>query len=77
MYNNIFLSEKNKMSKKTRGIHEIYAENAEKADWLVWGRKADPISRRGFITKSSLLAMTAIVGASIPFAKYIALIEEW
>jgi len=70
MYNNIFFEGKNKMSKKTRGIHDIYAENAEKADWLVWGREADPISRRGFITKSSLLAMSAIVGASIPFAKY-------
>lgn len=57
------------MNKKTeRGIHQLYAENPEKADWLVWGRKTSPITRRGFLKKSGLLAMTTILGASIPFA---------
>ena len=57
------------MAKKTKqGIHELYTEDPEKADWLVWGRKTDPITRRGFLTKSSLLAMTAVLGANIPFA---------
>jgi DMSO/TMAO reductase YedYZ molybdopterin-dependent catalytic subunit len=56
--------------KKTRrGIHELYAENPEKADWLVWGRKVDPITRRGFLQQSGLLAMTAIVGSHIPFSE--------
>jgi DMSO/TMAO reductase YedYZ molybdopterin-dependent catalytic subunit len=59
------------MSKKIRGLHELYTENPEKADWLVWGRQVDPITRRGFLTKSGLLAMSAVLGASIPFAKNI------
>lgn len=57
------------MSKKIRGLHELYAENPEKADWLVWGRQVDLITRRSFLTKSGLLAMSAVLGASIPFAK--------
>lgn len=55
--------------KKTRGIHELYAENPERADQLVWGRQADPVIRRGFLKKSGLLAMTTALGvSSIPFA---------
>jgi DMSO/TMAO reductase YedYZ molybdopterin-dependent catalytic subunit len=53
---------------RKRGIHELYAENPERADELVWGRKADPVTRRGFLKNSGLAAMSAAVGASIPFA---------
>ncbi len=58
------------MSDKTRerGIHELYAEDPETADRLVWGREVDPVTRRGFLKKSGLLAMSAAVGAYIPFA---------
>jgi DMSO/TMAO reductase YedYZ molybdopterin-dependent catalytic subunit len=57
------------MKKKIeRGIHELYAEDPEKADWLIWGRKTDPVTRRGFLKKSGLLVMGTIVGANIPFA---------
>lgn len=61
------------MSKKnspdTRGLHALYAENPEQADRLVWGREVDPQSRRGFLKKSGLAAMTAALGAAaIPFA---------
>lgn len=53
---------------KTRGLHELYAEDPEAADKLVWNREVDPVSRRGFLKRSSLLAMAAAVGGSIPFA---------
>ncbi len=58
------------MSKRNReiGIHELYGQDPIEADKLVWGREVDPISRRGFLTKSSLLSMAAAVGANIPFA---------
>ena len=56
------------MANKKRGIHELYAADPVKADELVWGRKVDPISRRGFLTRGGLVAMSAAVGASIPFA---------
>ncbi len=56
--------------KKKMGLHEAYSADSSQADELVWGRRVDPVSRRGFIRGSGLLAMTAAVGASIPFAKY-------
>ena len=56
------------MADNKRGIHALYADNPVAADDLVWGRKTDPITRRGFLTQSSLIAMSTAVGASIPFA---------
>ncbi|MDG2107450.1 MAG: sulfite oxidase [Woeseiaceae bacterium] len=51
-----------------RGLHEFYAENPELADEILWGRKANKITRRGFVKGSGLAAMSAAVGAIIPFA---------
>jgi DMSO/TMAO reductase YedYZ molybdopterin-dependent catalytic subunit len=58
------------MNKKIdeKGIHQLYQEDAESADELMWNRKVDPISRRGFLRKSGLIAMSTALGASIPFA---------
>jgi DMSO/TMAO reductase YedYZ molybdopterin-dependent catalytic subunit len=56
------------VSNRKRGIHELYADGPAKADEIVWGRQTDPITRRGFLTQSSLVAMSTVVGASIPFA---------
>lgn len=51
-----------------KGLHALYADDPEAADRALWGREVDPVSRRGFLKKSSLLAMGAAVGAHIPFA---------
>jgi DMSO/TMAO reductase YedYZ molybdopterin-dependent catalytic subunit len=51
-----------------RGIHKLYSENPERADLLVWGRIADPFTRRGFLKKSGLFAMMAYLGSAIPFS---------
>ena len=56
------------MTDKKRGIHELYRDDPADADEKVWGRKPDPMTRRGFLTKGSLVAMSTAVGASIPFA---------
>jgi DMSO/TMAO reductase YedYZ molybdopterin-dependent catalytic subunit len=56
------------MKEKEIGIHELYAVDSEKADKLVWDREVDSSTRRGFLKKSSLLAMMAVVGSNIPFA---------
>ena len=56
------------MTTKKRGIHELYAADPIAADEQLWGRKSDPITRRGFLTGSSLIAMSTAIGASIPFA---------
>lgn len=58
------------MPKKIKeiGIHEAYSKDPIKADQDLFGRECDPITRRGFLKKSSLLAMMAAVGSNIPFA---------
>ena len=56
------------MSDKKRGIHELYDADPIEADALVWRRTSDPVTRRGFLKNSGLAAMSAAVGASIPFA---------
>ncbi len=58
-----------KSKKHERGLHELYREDPLKADREIWGRIADPISRRGFLRKSGLLTMMGILGAEIPFAQ--------
>ena len=56
------------MKNSQRGIHGLYAQDSKVADELVFGRQVDPVTRRGFLTRSGLVAMSAAVGASIPFA---------
>jgi DMSO/TMAO reductase YedYZ molybdopterin-dependent catalytic subunit len=56
------------VKRKQRGIHEIYSADPVAADAELWGRQPDPMTRRGFLTRGSLAAMSAAVGASIPFA---------
>jgi DMSO/TMAO reductase YedYZ molybdopterin-dependent catalytic subunit len=56
--------------KSRPGIHRLYAEDPANADRLLWERVVDPVSRRGFLRGSGLVAMSAAVGASIPFARY-------
>ena len=51
-------------------MHRLYAEDPAKADQRIWGRAVDPVSRRGFLRGSGLAAMSAALGASIPFAKF-------
>ena len=51
---------------KERGLCELYEEDPERADYLVFGRIAES-DRRGFLRGAGLAAMSAAVGASIPF----------
>ena len=54
------------LKKRERGICELYQEDPERADALVFGRKTGP-SRRGFLKGAGLAAMGAVVGGSIPY----------
>lgn len=51
-----------------RGIHAAYAVDATHADESIWGRKVDPQTRRGFLARSGLAALSAALGAPIVFA---------
>ena len=52
------------MGKRERLIEELYAEDAERADAVIFGRRVD-VSRRGFLGGAGLAAMSAAVGGSI------------
>ena len=50
------------------GIHKLYSMDPIKADKVVWGRETSIASRRGFLRKAGLSALTAFIGAPIVFA---------
>lgn len=56
------------MTGRARRIHEVFSTDPEQADWNLWGRRADPRTRRGFL--QGLGAMTALVGAKIVFHEF-------
>ena len=56
-----------KLSKSERGLHELYAEDWERADYLVFGRTYDS-SRRGFI--KGLAGMGTVLGLPIVFSNF-------
>ena len=53
--------------KTERSIEELYAQDPERADAEVFGRKGG-LDRRGFLGGAGLAAMGAAVGGAIPFA---------
>jgi DMSO/TMAO reductase YedYZ molybdopterin-dependent catalytic subunit len=55
------------MGKDERSIGELYADDAERADALVFGRSTD-MSRRGFLGGAGFAAMSAAVGGPVVFA---------
>lgn len=55
--------------KKTKGIHEFFSAEPERADWETWGRRTDPTTRRGFV--KGLGAFTALVGARVVFSEQV------
>ncbi|MBX9933040.1 MAG: molybdopterin-dependent oxidoreductase [Methylobacterium sp.] len=50
-----------------RSLDELYSDDHERADALLHGRRTGA-SRRGFLNGAGLAAMSATVGAAIPFA---------
>ena len=56
------------MQRKTVGLHELYARDPELADWRLFGRRSDALSRRGFLSGASRAA--ALLGAEIVFGHY-------
>ena len=51
--------------KKEIGIHELYRLDPERADYLLWGRHSDPVTRRGFVR--GLAGITGVIGAGIVY----------
>ena len=55
-----------KSEEKTANLFELYAEDPDRADQVVFGRVAHR-DRRGFLKGAGLASMGALIGASIPF----------
>ncbi len=56
------------MSKIERSMEELYKDDPERADAVVFGRKPD-VNRRGFLGGAGLAAVGATVGGAIPFSQ--------
>jgi sulfite oxidase len=54
-------------TKAERSLDELYEADPERADAVVFGRRAGP-SRRGFLNGAGLAAFGAAVGGAVPFA---------
>jgi sulfite oxidase len=54
-------------TKAERSLDELYKADPERADAVVFGRRAGP-SRRGFLNGAGLAAFGAAVGGAVPFA---------
>ncbi|HWM49114.1 MAG TPA: sulfite oxidase [Xanthobacteraceae bacterium] len=54
-------------SRIERSLEELYSQDPERADAVVFGRKTG-VSRRGFLNGAGLAALGAGVGGAIPFA---------
>ena len=55
---------------RERGIHELYADDPIAADSQLWGRRSDPLTRRGFLKQSGLAAIGTAIGLQIPYARH-------
>lgn len=51
---------------RERGLFELYAEDADRADAVVFGRRTES-DRRGFLRGAGLASMGALLGTAIPF----------
>ncbi len=56
--------------KHKQGIRQPYAQNPVTTDHWLPGPEANTTTRRGFLSKSSLIAMSVALGTTIPFAKF-------
>ena len=57
------------LGKTERSLEELFNDDPERADAVVFGRKPG-LDRRGFLGGSGLVAMGAAVGGAIPFAEH-------
>lgn len=53
--------------KKERGLYELFRNDPERAERLVWGGHSEGSTRRGFLRESGRFALGAALGATIPF----------
>ncbi|MDO7657802.1 MAG: sulfite oxidase [OM182 bacterium] len=51
-------------------IDSLYSADPIAADRRLWGRETSALSRRGFLKKGGLVAMSAAIGAAIPFSRF-------
>ncbi len=55
--------------KKRIGLRKLYQQYPKQAGQWLWGGSSSSLSRRGFLSKSALLSMGAVLGGPIVFGK--------
>ena len=50
------------------GLHDLYSCDPGHADEQIWGRRSNPLTRRGFLIGSWLAAMSAVLAAAAALA---------
>ena len=56
-----------RLVKQERGLHELYTDDPQRADWEIFGRRSGA-SRRGFLRGAGLAGMGAALGLPVVFA---------
>jgi len=56
--------------RKERGLHELYGSDPDRADFELWGRRSRGTDRRGFLEGAGLAAMSGVLRAAIPMARF-------
>ncbi len=59
-----------------KSLYELYDQNPDEADRLLFGRQTNP-DRRGFLRSAGLAAMGALVGASPSIATFLPTSFPW
>ena len=62
------MQSKQKSEERSSDLFELYADDPERADEIVFGRVPEK-DRRGFLRGAGLATMGALLGASIPFSR--------
>ena len=57
-------------NKKHLALNKTYAKDPIAADKFLWNRTSSAVSRRGFLKKSGLIALSTALGATIPFSRF-------
>ncbi|NKB32923.1 MAG: molybdopterin-dependent oxidoreductase [Pseudomonadales bacterium] len=57
-------------SKKIVRLNKIYQQDPIAADKLLWNRESNAVTRRGFLKRSGLVALSTALGMTVPFARF-------
>ena len=58
-------------NRRYRGLHELYSEDAERADRLLFGGAEDRVTRRWLLRSAGFAALGSVIGATLPLGSHL------